>query len=322
MRRLLIAAGLCVLGAAAGLPAPAAQQYPVRPVRLVAPFPPGGGTDILSRVIAVPMTEVLRQPVIVDNRPGAGGLLGAELVAHAERDGYTVTLVSASYAASCAYGKPTFDPIDGIDPIILIGTTGIVLAVHPSVPAKTTSEFIAHARANAGKLNYGSVGPGSQGHLLMELFKLDSKTHIVHVPYKGAGPALAATIAGEVQVTAIAAVPIVPHLKAGRLRALGVTTAKRFSMLPDVPPIADVLPGFDVLHWYGMWAPKGTPAAIVALWNREVARIMRSPEMVRQMGAEGLDAGGGPPRQFYDINKAAVQKWRRVIGEANIPRGG
>jgi tripartite-type tricarboxylate transporter receptor subunit TctC len=322
MRRLLIAAGFGVLGAAVGLPAQAAQQYPVRPVRLVAPFPPGGGTDILSRVIAVPMTEVLRQPVIVDNRPGAGGLLGAELVAHAERDGYTIILVSASYAASCAYGKPTFDPIDGIDPVILIGTTGIVVAVHPSVPAKNLNEFIAHARANPGKLNYASVGPGSQAHLLMELFKLDSKTSIVHVPYKGAGPALAATIAGEVQVTAIAAVPIVPHVKAGRLRPLGVSTLQRSPLLPDVPPIGDAIPSFDVLHWYGMWAPKGTPAPIVALWNREVARILKSPDMVRQMGAEGLDAGGGPPRQFYDINKAAVQKWRRVISEAKIPRGG
>jgi tripartite-type tricarboxylate transporter receptor subunit TctC len=292
MRRLLIAAGLCVLGAAAGLPAPAAQQYPVRPVRLVAPFPPGGGTDILSRVIAVPMTEVLRQPVIVDNRPGAGGLLGAELAAHAERDGYTVTLVSASYAASCAYGKPTFDPIDGIDPIILIGTTGIVLAVHPSVPAKTTSEFIAHARANAGKLNYGSVGPGSQGHLLMELFKLDSKTHIVHVPYKGAGPALAATIAGEVQVTAIAAVPIVPHLKAGRLRALGVTTGQTlFHAAGSCRPSPTCCRGSTCCTGTAC-GPRRDPAAIVALWNREVARIMRSPEMVRQMGAEGLDAGG------------------------------
>ena len=319
---LLIAGGIAILAAAADAPVQAAQKYPVKPVRLVAPFAPGGGTDILSRVIAVPMTEALRQPVIVDNRPGAGGLLGAEIAAHAERDGHTLILVSASYAASCAYGKPTFDPIDGIDPVILIGTTGIVLTVHPSVPAKSTGEFIAHVRTNPGKLNYGSVGPGSQGHLLMELFKLDSKTSMVHVPYKGAGPALTATIAGEVQVTAIAAVPLVPHLKVGRLRALGVSTTRRLGLLPDVPPIADAVPGFDVLHWYGMWAPKGTPAPIVALWNEEVARIMRSPDMVRQMGSEGLDAGGGPPRQFYDINKAAVQKWRRVIAEAKIPRGG
>jgi tripartite-type tricarboxylate transporter receptor subunit TctC len=296
----------------------AADKYPTKPIRLVAPFPPGGGTDILGRIIALPVGERLGQTVVVDNRPGAGGALGAEIVAHSAPDGYTLCMVSSSYAATSAFGKPKYDPVDGIQPVILIGTTGIVLSVHPSVPATSVSEFISHVNANPGKLNYASVGTGSVAHLLVELFKLETKTHFVHVAYKGGGPALAATVGGEVQATAISAVPSMPHIRAGRLRPLGVTTRSRLSILPDVPPIGDTVPGFEVVHWYAMWAPKGTPRAIVNLWNEEVARVLKSPQMVRQMGNEGLDAAGGPPQEFYDINKTAVQKWRHVIKEAKL----
>ena len=189
----------------------AADKYPTKPIRLVAPFPPGGGTDILGRIIAVPVGERLSQTVVVDNRPGAGGALGAEIVAHSAPDGYTLCIVSSSYAATSAFGKPSYDPVDGIQPVILIGTTGIVLLVHPSVPATSVAEFISHVKANPGKLNYASVGTGSVAHLLVELFKLETKTHFVHVAYKGGGPALAATIGGEVQLTAINAVPSMPR---------------------------------------------------------------------------------------------------------------
>jgi tripartite-type tricarboxylate transporter receptor subunit TctC len=301
--------------------APAAEKYPTKPIRLVAPFPPGGGTDLLGRVIAVPVGERLGQTVVVDNRPGAGGALGAEIVAHAAPDGYTLVMVSSSYAATSAFGKPNYDPIDGIQPVVLIGTTGIVLSVHPSVPAKSVAEFLSHVKANPGKLNYASVGTGSVAHLLVELFKLETKTNFVHVAYKGGGPALAATIGGEVQITAISAVPSMPHIRAGRLRPLGVTTRSRLSILPDVPSIGDTVPGFEVVHWYAMWAPKGTPHAVVDLWNAEVARVVKSPQIVRQMGNEGLDAAGGPPREFYDVNKTAIQKWRRVIKEAKLGTG-
>jgi tripartite-type tricarboxylate transporter receptor subunit TctC len=317
--RAALAAIVVALVAAPG--APAADKYPTKPIRLVAPFPPGGGTDILGRVIAQPVSERLGQTVVVDNRPGAGGALGAEIVAHSTPDGYTLILVSSSYAATSAFGKPTYDPVDGIQPVILIGTTGIVLSVHPSVPATSVSEFISHVKANPGKLNYASVGTGSVTQMLMELFKLETKTDFVHVPYKGGGPALAATIGGEVKVTAISAVPSMPHIRAGRLRALGVTTLKRLSILPDVPSIGDTVPGFEVVHWYAIWAPKGTPRAIVDLWNEEVARVLRSPQMVRQMSNEGLDAAGGPPEEFYEANKSAVQKWRRVIKEAKLGTG-
>jgi tripartite-type tricarboxylate transporter receptor subunit TctC len=194
------------------------------------------------------------------------------------------------------------------------------MSVHPSVPAKSVKELIDYAKANPGKLNYASVGPGSAVHLMLELFKLESGTNMVHVPYKGGGPALTAVVSGEVQLTAISAVPSLPHIKAGRLRALGVSTAKRLSLLPDVPSISETLPGVVVTHWYGVWAPKGTPKPIVALWNREVAKVLNTDEMKRQMGTEGLEAGGGPPTQLYDIIKPAVEKWRRVIKEAKIPR--
>jgi tripartite-type tricarboxylate transporter receptor subunit TctC len=313
---LVVAAVLAVAVA----PSVLAQKYPNKPIRLIAPFPPGGGTDILSRVIAVPLAETLGQPVIVDNRAGAGGAYGAEIVAHAAPDGYTLITVSSSYTATAAYGKPTYDPIDGIQPIILLGTTGLVMSVHPSVPVKSVKEFIAHANANPGKLNYASVGAGSVVHLMLELFKLETGTNVVHVPYKGGGPALIAVVAGEVQMSAISMVPSLPHIKAGRLRPLGVSTPKRLSLIPDVPSISESLPGFEVTHWYGMWAPMGTPKAIVAYWNKEVAKVLNTDQMKRQMGTEGLEAGGGPPQQLYDTIKPAVEKWRRVIKEARIQR--
>ena len=317
MRALPVVA-LAALSVCAVPIAVAAERYPDKPIRLLTPFSPGGGTDILSRIIAVPLSQKFGQQIVVDNRPGAGGAIGAELVARSEPDGYTLITVSSSYTATSAYNKTPYDPIDGIDPVILLGTTGIVISVHPSVPAKSVKELITYAKANPGKLNYGSVGPGSVTQFLMELFKLQTGTNIVHVPYKGGGPALTATVAGEVQMTAISAVPSMPHIRAGRLRALGVTTLTRHSLLPDVPPIADAVPGFEVVHWYGIWAPKGTPKEIINLWNKEVAAVLHSPAMVRQMGNEGLDAGGGPPQQFYDRIKADVNKWRRVAKDANI----
>ena len=320
MRRVvLLAAGLL---ASAAVPVPAAEKYPTRPVRMIAPFPPGGGTDILSRVIAVPIGERLGQPVIVDNRPGAGGVVGAEIVAHSAPDGYTLCIVSSSYAATSAYGNPTYDPVDGIQPIILIGTTGLVMSVHPSIPVKSVKELIAYAKTVPGKLNYSSVGPGSIVHLMLEMFKLETGTNIVHVPYKGGGPALTAVITNEVQMTAISQVPSMPHIKAGRLRPLAISTPKRSSLLPDLPTISESVPGFEVTHWYGIWGPKGMPKAIVTLWNKEVARELNSEQMIKQMGTEGLEAGGGPPQQLYDVIKPAVEKLRRVIRDAKIPRTG
>ena len=294
------------------------QSYPTKPIRLIIPFPPGGGTDLYARIIAPPVSEALGQTVVVDNRPGAGGAFGSEIVARADPDGYTLVLVSASYAATSAYQKIPYDPINGVQPIILIGTTGLALAVHPAVAARTTTELIALAKSQPGKLNYASVGPGSAVHLALELFKLTAKVDMVHVPYKGGGPALNALIAGEVQVSATSMVPTIPHAKAGRVRMLAITTPKRSPVLPDVPTIGEAVPGYEVIHWYGMWCPKGTPKDIVARWNSEVAKVLRTDEMKARTGAEGLELAGGPPAEFGAVLKNAIEKWRRVIREAKI----
>ena len=298
-----------------------AQAYPTKPIRLIAPFPPGGGTDLLSRIIAVPVGEALGQTVVVDNRPGAGGAIGAEMTVRAAPDGYTLALVSSSYAATSAFQKIPYDPVKDIEPVILIGTTGLVISVHPKVAANSIKELIAQAKTNPGKLNYASVGAGSVAHLAFELFKQMSGAAIVHVPYKGGGPALTATIAGEVQATLISLVPTIPHVRAGRLRAIGITTVKRSPLLPEVPSVSESVPGYEVNHWYGMWGPKGIPKAIVARWNKEVAKVLLTEAMKRQMRNEGLEMAAGPPEQFSDVVSRDVAKWRRVIRDAKIAGG-
>jgi tripartite-type tricarboxylate transporter receptor subunit TctC len=316
-----LAAGIAVLVLAAA-PNAFAQKYPIKPIRLIAPFPPGGGTDILSRVIAGPVSDSLGQTVVVDNRPGAGGAVGAEMAARAEPDGYTLVTVSSSYTATAAYHKVPYDPVNGIQPIILLGTTGLVMIVHPAIPAKSVKELIAHARANAGRLNYATVGIGSVTHLGHEQLKLLAGIDIVHVPYKGGGPALTAIVAGESQLSMISMVPTLPHVRAGRLRALGVTTPKRMSPLPDVQSISETVPGFELVHWYGIWGPKGLRGDIVARWNTEVAKVLLTDEMTRQMQGEGLETAGGPPEALQTIIRRDVEKWRRVVKEANIRRDG
>jgi tripartite-type tricarboxylate transporter receptor subunit TctC len=299
----------------------AADKYPARPIRLIVPFPPGGGTDIMSRMLAVPVSESLGQTVVVDNRPGAGGAIGAEIAAKAEPDGYTLVMVSGDYPATSAFRKPPYDPVNGIQPIVLIGTTGLAMSVHPSVSAKSVQELITHARTSPGQLNYGSVGPGSIVHLSVELFKLLTKSNLVHVPYKGGGPALSALVAGEVQVAAISVVATLPHARAGRLRVIGITSRERSTLMPDVPAISETVPGFEVVHWYGIWGPRGSSKDVVARWNREVSKVLLTDEMKRRTRAEGLEPGGGPPEQLGTLISRDVEKWRRVMKEAKIDRG-
>ncbi len=298
-----------------------AQGYPTKPIRLVVPFSPGGGTDTQARAIAQRMSETLGQTVVVDNRPGAGGSIGAEIVVRATPDGYTLIMVSGSYGANAALYKLRYDPIGDIQPVALIGTTGLVLSVHPSVPARSVKEFIAHAKANPGKLNFGSAGTGGLGHLAGEVFKLESKVDFVHVPYKGSGPTMRALLAGEIQLSFSSMVPSIPHVKAGRLRALGVTTAQRSPALPDVPAISETLPGYEVTHWYGLWGPRGLPKPILARWNREVSRVLQLDDVKRRLSNEGMVPGGGSPESFAKFLRQQVEKWRRVVKEANIKIG-
>ncbi len=313
---LLIAALLSIFASGAW-----AQGYPTKPIRLVVPFSPGGGTDTQARAIAQRMSETLGQTVVVDNRPGAGGSIGAEIVVRATPDGYTLIMVSGSYGANAALYKLRYDPIGDIQPVALIGTTGLVLSVHPSVPARSVKEFIAHAKANPGKLNFGSAGTGGLGHLAGEVFKLESKVDFVHVPYKGSGPTMRALLAGEIQLSFSSMVPSIPHVKAGRLRALGVTTAQRSPALPDVPAISETLPGYEVTHWYGLWGPRGLPKPILARWNREVSRVLQLDDVKRRLSNEGMVPGGGSPESFAKFLRQQVEKWRRVVKEANIKIG-
>lgn len=317
MKTILKAIALLLL---AGAGPALAQQYPIRPIRMIIGFPPGGGTDIVGRIVGQRLSEVLGQQVLPDNRGGASGQIAAELTAKAPPDGYTVMMahIAAISILPSLYPKMPYDATRDFAPISLVAIGPNLLVVHPSVPVKSVGELISHARANPGKLNYASVGPGSVTHLAHELFKLETKINLVHVPYKGGGPALNALVAGEVQVTAISLVPTLPHWRAGRLRPLGITTPTRSSLLPEVPTISETVPGFEVVHWYGIWGPKGLPRSIVERWNREVAKVLLTDEMRARTKAEGLDAGGGPPEALGAIIKRDVEKWRRTVKEAGI----
>ena len=296
----------------------AQSTYPNRPIRVLTPFSAGGGSDILARLIGPQITEAWGQPVIVDNRPGGGGTLGAGIAARAEPDGYTLILVSGTYGANAALYKVPYDTVDGIQPIILIGTTGLVLMVHPSLPVKTIDEFIGYARANPGKLSFGTAGVGDLGHLAGELFKQHTKISMTQVPYKGAGPVMIAIVAGEVPVSMNSIVPAMPHIKAGRVRPIAVTTQQRSRALPDTPTIADTVPGYEVVHWYGLWGPKGLSQEIVTRWNREVARILKTDAMQKWFEREGMEPAGGPPQEFRDRLRKDLAKWKKVVQEAKI----
>jgi tripartite-type tricarboxylate transporter receptor subunit TctC len=296
----------------------AQSKYPTKPIRLLTPFAPGGGSDILARAISPHVTEALGQTVVVDNRPGGGGTLGAGIVVRAEPDGYTLILVSGSYGANAALHDLPYDSVTDITPIILVGTTGLLVSVHPSLPIKSVKDLIAHAKANPGKLNFGSAGVGGLGHLSQEMFRLSAKVNITHVPYKGSGPVMNALLSNEVHSSFSSMVPSIPHVKAGRLRAIAVTTPKRARALPDVPTIGETVPGYDVTHWYGIWGPKNLPRDITTRWNQEVAKALRSESMQRGLAADGLEPAGGPPEEFRDRIKGDVEKWKKVVKEAKI----
>ena len=300
----------------------AQDKYPSRPIRVVTPFSPGGGSDILARLIGPQIHESWGQPIIVDNRPGGGGTLGAGLVVNAQADGYTLILVSGSYGANAALHRLPYDSVTDIKPIILIGETGLVVTMSPASPIKSIRDYIESARASPGKFNFGSSGTGGLGHLAGELFMLDTKVKLTHIPYKGTGPVMNALLAAEVHTSFSSMVPAIPHIRSGRLRPIGVTPTKRWRALPDVPSISETVPGYEVVHWYGMWGPKALPQTIITRWNHEVARIIKTEPMQKWFENEGMEPAGGPPAQFHDRIKSDVAKWKRVVREANIPISG
>jgi tripartite-type tricarboxylate transporter receptor subunit TctC len=285
---------------------------------LLTPFAAGGGSDILARLIGPPVSQVLGQQVVVENRPGGGGTLGAGIVVRADPDGYTLILVSGSYGANGALHDLPYDSVTGISPIILIGTTPLLVTTHPSVPIKSIKELVSVAKANPGKLNFGSSGVGSLDNLASELFKLQTGVAFTLVPYKGSAPVMTALLSGEVDSSFSSLVPSIPHVKSGRLRALGVTTPKRSLALPEVPTIGETVPGYEVVHWYGIWGPKNLPKDIVTLWNTEVAKVLHADAMKKWMEKEGLEPAGGPPEEFLNRIRSDVEKWKKVVKEAKI----
>jgi tripartite-type tricarboxylate transporter receptor subunit TctC len=294
----------------------AEQAYPSRPVRVVAPFPPGSGVDIIARVVAQTLTEAWKQSFIVENRPGAGGTIGSEVVAKSNPDGYTLLLgnVSTLAIAPSLYRKLPYDPVRDFAPITLITTMNSVVVVHPSVPARSLRELVSLAKAKPRSLSYGSAGSGTTGHLGAELFKSMTGIEMVHIPYKGSVPALTDLLAGQTQVMFATTATVLQHVNAGRLRPLGVTSLKRSDLLPGVPSINEaMLPGFEVGVWQAIVAPARTPEAIIARLHAEIAKSLRTPAMKEHLASQGLEAVGNSPREFGDYLRAEQGKWAKVV---------
>jgi tripartite-type tricarboxylate transporter receptor subunit TctC len=293
----------------------AQQAYPAKPIRLILPFPPGGSTDIVARLIGQKLTESWGQPVLIENRPGAGGNIAAETAARAAPDGYTLFQVNVANAIGATlYPKLSYDLITSFAPVIQLATTPYVLLAHPTVPAKNTAELIALAKARPGQLNYASAGGGSATHLSGELLKSMAGVNIVHVPYKGTGPAVTALLSGEVDLYFATVPAALPLVEAKKLRALGVTSARRSPLMRDVPAIAEAgLKGYETSTWHGVLAPAATPADIVVKLNAEIARTLAQPAVKERLVGQGLDPVGGTPEQFGAYLKTEISKWAVVV---------
>jgi tripartite-type tricarboxylate transporter receptor subunit TctC len=316
-RRMRVAALVlgCVLTATI---AQAQQPYPSRPLRLILPFPPGGSTDLLGRALAERLGESLRQPVVPENRPGAGGNVGAEAAARSAPDGYTLVLCAPSLAISPSlYRKLNYDPLRDLVPVALVATIPNLLVVHPSVPVRTLAELAQHARANPGKLNFGTGGPGTSNQLAADMFRSLTKTEIVLVPYKGAETAMLAVLSGQVQMVVIGTPASTTHVKSGKLRALALLGKERYPDLPDVPTAAESgMPEFEVDTWYGVLAPAGVPREIVARLNGDLVRIMRAPEMRERLAPMGIQPLASTPEEFGAFLQNEVARWGKVVREA------
>jgi tripartite-type tricarboxylate transporter receptor subunit TctC len=298
------------------MPAASAADYPARPVTLVVAFPPGGASDVLARILGRKLEQVLAQPFVIDNRPGAGGNVAAEAVAHAVPDGYTLLAGNNAILATNAalYKKINFDPVADFAPIGLIGSQANILVVNPALPVKSMAELIALARANPGKLNFASSGHGLAAHLAGELFKAEAEIDIVHVPYKGAAPALQDVIAGHVQMMFATASSVVPHIRDGKVRALAVATLKRTAVLPDIPTIDELgIKNFDATTWHGLVAPARAPKDVVATLNRALAATLDDPGVKKSLGDLGVDIIGGTPEAFAAYIKSEIPKWTAII---------
>ncbi|HEV8519354.1 MAG TPA: tripartite tricarboxylate transporter substrate binding protein [Burkholderiales bacterium] len=304
----------------AALPAIAAdaQSYPSKPIRIIVPFPPGGISDVMSRVFGQKFTDAWNQPVIVENRAGAGGNIGTEIVAKSPPDGYTLVMGSiGTHAVNVSlFSKLPYDPVRDFAPVALVIEADGLLVLHPSVPVKTVKDLIALARARPGQLVYASAGNGTAAHLAGELFKSMAKIDLVHIPYKGNVPAISDLVGGQTSMLFATLPTVLPLAKAGKLHALAVTGAQRNATVPDVPTMADTLPGFEVTNWIALFAPAGTPGDIVAKLNAEIMRIMRLPDVQSRLVNEGAKFTPNTPSEFAAFVKAEITKWGKVIKDS------
>lgn len=297
-----------------------AQAYPSRAIRLVVPYVPGGGTDFVGRTIAQKLSEALGNTVFVENRPGGGTNIGSELVARAPADGYTLLIGGVPNSANMAlFQKLSYDTVKDFAPIILIDTAPNILAIHPSVPAKSVKELIALAKVRRGLLTYASAGVGSSNHLSGELFRVMAGIEMIHVPYKGGGAAVVDLIAGQVSMYFGTTPSTLPFVKSGKLRALGVTTAKRTIAAPDLPTIAEAgLPGFEQSAWHGLLAPANTPEPVIAKLHAETSKLLRSPDVIEKFAVQGIDVIGGSPADFAAFIRQDVAKYAKLVKTAGI----
>jgi tripartite-type tricarboxylate transporter receptor subunit TctC len=305
------------LGLAVAAPALAQQDYPNRPIRLITQAAPGGTTDILARVFGARLTEVLKQQVVVDNRGGGAGVIAAEMTASAPADGYTLLLAYHQHTAVAALSsKLPYHPVDSFTPITQLTSAGLLLVVHPSTPANALAEFVSWTRTFKGALSFGSAGIGSGGHFAGELYKLMTGVKAEHIPYKGSGPALADLIAGQYQFNFAGLQATQPHVRAGKLRALAVTTPKRLAALPDVPAVAEALPGFEVVGWYGVIGPANLPQPIVSRLHEELVRILNQPDVHERIVGDGSEPVGNTPEEFRQFMLADLAKWAKVVKQS------
>ncbi len=317
---MLAVAAAAVVAVAAGTVAQA-QGFPAKPVKLVMPFPAGGPTDILGRLLADRLREVWGHNVLIDNRPGGAGLIGAVVAAKSPADGYTLFLggITTLAVAPFVHRNMPYDPLRDFQTVSQTTISPLLLMVHPSLPAKTVRDFIALAKSRPGDLNYASSGPGGSGHLAGELFRAETKTHLVHVPYRGAPPAINDLVAGQVQVMFGTMLAAVPQVRSGKIRALAVTGPKRSVAVPDVPTFAESgLPGYDASSWNGILVPAGTPRAVVDKLNADIVKVLRMPNVFDRLEADGPVAVGSTPEQFAAYIKSEQTKWGRVVRDAGI----
>jgi tripartite-type tricarboxylate transporter receptor subunit TctC len=311
---------LCVAATALLMAAPSLAAYPEKPIRLIVPWAPGGSTDILARVAADKLRQSMGQPVVVENRPGASGNVGSDIVAKAAPDGYTILfgVMSTHVMNQALMSTIPFDGIKDFSPLALLAYVTNTMVVHPSVPAKTVAEFVAYLKANPGKVAYASAGPGSPNHLSAVLFERIAGVTMLHVPYRGGAPAVVDTVSGQTQLLFTAGTQSLPHVSADRLRLLGVTEAKRSSLMPQVPTVAETLPGYEMSVYYGAWGPPSMPADLVAKLNGEINKAMMLPDVKQRMADIGVEVANIPAAEFAAMLRADADKWGKLIRELGI----